>query len=483
MRLRLRHRSRRRSRARLRCTESGGCACRPQTGCSAWRDGWFQAPPIPAAPADRAPRRPVSAAGRGIRAGPWRLLFWPEGLSGELALFAHEHFDTRFRRFELLAARFAESDTALEELERAFQRKVAGLELFDYFFELFKAGFEAFDRLRVVRGVASVLRHRFILTALLQPLHQHQRIHTARHAPENHRAFVVRHRDRLAAAARTHAAVELIDHLRAPALERQPEKIEALRSHDVDRAPAHRPEIDVGQPLVRHRLLAAIRAHAPKDRAGGRIEPFSVGRLENVAGSRRHAHRIASRGPDLPDLALLSYRRPLVVDPLPVVRPARTHFVTGVAGQALRFAAVHTDDIDIARPPGVTIEDNLLIVGRPRRAADRGPVKKGQLRLIAAIGIGDPDFLRPGAIAGECDMRAILRNGQVAVQSGRVHQRLHFGPAPPSQRRFEDLALELAGDIHGAAGLTRHRRLARYHARRRHANRRAAGARHPPQRS
>jgi hypothetical protein len=64
----------------------------------------------------------------------------------------------------LLAARVAEVDAALKELDRALQGKVAGFELLDHFFELVERSFEGFGRPRA--GV--LIRHGAILTGVVR---------------------------------------------------------------------------------------------------------------------------------------------------------------------------------------------------------------------------------------------------------------------------------------------------------------------------
>ena len=102
--------TRRRRCAPPRCRGSAGCACRRRTGCSAWRGEWSPAAWIPGGT-----RRSSSASTscccwarysrRFMRSG----LFRAERLGGHLAFLADQHFDARFRLFELFAAGVAEA--------------------------------------------------------------------------------------------------------------------------------------------------------------------------------------------------------------------------------------------------------------------------------------------------------------------------------------------------------------------------------------
>src|SRR5207244_2880306 len=94
-------------------TESAGCACRRQTGCSAWRDGWFREAPIRRAQDDATPRPPASVVQPGTRAAS--CLIGSERLCLYLALFLDEHLDARLRLFQLLAARVAQLHPFLKE--------------------------------------------------------------------------------------------------------------------------------------------------------------------------------------------------------------------------------------------------------------------------------------------------------------------------------------------------------------------------------
>jgi len=87
-------------------------------------------------------------------------LFGPERFRDDLPVFANQHSDARFGLFELFAAGFAQSHTALEQLQRALQREVAPFELLDDCFELIETGLECFRW----SGVRLVFRHLGILT-------------------------------------------------------------------------------------------------------------------------------------------------------------------------------------------------------------------------------------------------------------------------------------------------------------------------------
>ena len=67
------------------------------------------------------------------------------GSGCDLALLADQHFDARFGLFQLFAAGVAEAHAVLEELERALQRKIAGLQFLDDLFQFVEAGFEGQD--------------------------------------------------------------------------------------------------------------------------------------------------------------------------------------------------------------------------------------------------------------------------------------------------------------------------------------------------
>jgi hypothetical protein len=68
--------------------------------------------------------------------------FGAERLGGELALFADQHFDARLGGFQLRAAAIAEPHAALEQRQRALQRKVAAFQFLDHLFQLVERGFE-----------------------------------------------------------------------------------------------------------------------------------------------------------------------------------------------------------------------------------------------------------------------------------------------------------------------------------------------------
>src|SRR5262245_8599849 len=136
---------------------------------------------------------------------------------------------------------------------------------------------------------------------------------------------------------------------------------------------------------------------------------------------------------------------PAEVDPLPVVRPARTDFVGGVACHPRRLPAVRGHHIDVARSAGVAVERNLLSVGRPAGTAHRRPVEKGQLRLVRAVAVGNPDLLGARAIADERDALAVRRHTEVALVTVSFDQRTRLTGAR-TERQLEYLGFDLSGD-------------------------------------
>src|SRR5262249_58641846 len=105
------------------------------------------------------------------------------------------------------------------------------------------------------------------------------------------------------------------------------------------------------------------------------------------------------------------------------MRPTGTDFVGGVAGHAGRLATIGGHHIDVARSAGVAVERNLLSVGRPAGTAHRRPVEKGQLRLVRAVAVGNPDLLGARAIADERDALAVRRHTEITLVTVSFDQR------------------------------------------------------------
>src|SRR4029077_4525949 len=162
--------------------------------------------------------------------------------------------------------------------------------------------------------------------------------------------------------------------------------------------------------------------------------------------------------------------------------PARTDFIGGVARHARRLAALSGHHIDVARPPGGAVERNLVSVGRPAGAAHRRSVEEGQLRLVRAVALGDPDFFRARAIAHERDALAVRRHTEIALVTVRFNQRTRLTGAR-AERHLEYLGFDLPRDVDHAAGLPRHARLRGNHGRSGKPYGLAAIARDAPQRA
>src|SRR5215471_6369239 len=153
---------------------------------------------------------------------------------------------------------------------------------------------------------------------------------------------------------------------------------------------------------------------------------------------------------------------PAEVDPLPVVRPARTDFVGRVARQAQRLPAIRGHHINVARSAGVAVERNLLPVRRPAGTAHRRSVEKGQLRLVRAVAVRNPDLLGARAITDERDALAVRRHTEIALVTVSFDQRTRLTGAR-TERQLEYLRFDLSRDVDHVAGLARHAGLRRNH--------------------
>src|SRR5262245_36742484 len=249
---------------------------------------------------------------------------------------------------------------------------------------------------------------------------------------------------------------------------------------DEDMAPADNPMVR-SDSIPQRRLLAAVRTHAQNGRAVHDIEPLPIRCFEReIATLPRNLYGLASRRMNLPDLRFAALV-PAEVDPLPVVRPTRTDFVGDVARYARRLPAIRGHHINVARPARVAVERDLLSVGRPAGAAHRRPVEEGQLRLVRAVAVGNPDLLRASAIADERDALAVRRHTEIALVPVRFDQRTRRGGAI-TERHLEYLGFDLPRHVDHAAGLPRHARLCGNHGRSRKTRGLAAIARDAPER-
>ncbi len=96
-----------------------------------------------------------------------------------------------------------------------------------------------------------------------------------------------------------------------------------------------------------------------------------------------YLYRFASRGMNLPDIGVATITAlPAEVDPLSIARPARPDLIAFIAGNLHGTPAFGGDEIYITRAVRVSIEGDLLAIGRPAGAADRGAIERSKLRLI-----------------------------------------------------------------------------------------------------
>src|SRR5205085_10639077 len=109
-------------------------------------------------------------------------------------------------------------------------------------------------------------------------------------------------------------------------------------------------------------------------------------------------------------------------------------------------------------------------------------VEEGQLRLVRAVALGDPDFFRARAIAHERDALAVRRHTEIALVTIRFDQRTRLSGAL-AERHLEYLGFDLPRDVDHAAGLPRHARLRGNHGRSGKPYGLAAIARDAPQRA
>src|SRR5262249_59829578 len=125
----------------------------------------------------------------------------------------------------------------------------------------------------------------------------------------------------------------------------------------------------------------------------GVVNHFSVFRLERIETAvLGNLHGLTPVGRHLPDLPLLASSRSIrpEIDPLAILRPARSHVACRAIGHALRPTAVSVCYVDLPIPVRNGVDCDPLAVRRPSRAA--GVPYSRQLHRVGTVGITQPDL-------------------------------------------------------------------------------------------